>query len=51
MAEELSAPPTLLNQPAPAFEVPTSQGTPRRLTDYRGTTLLLGFFPLAFTGG
>jgi peroxiredoxin len=51
MAEELSAPPTLLNQPAPAFEVPTSLGVPRRLTDYRGSPLLLGFFPLAFTSG
>jgi peroxiredoxin len=42
---------SLLNQPAPDFEVSTSRGETSRLGDYRGRPLLLGFFPLAFTGG
>lgn len=50
-ASEGGAVVSLLNQPAPDFEVNTSKGEPSRLEDYRGTPLLLGFFPLAFTGG
>lgn len=40
-----------LNEPAPDFEVAATDGHPRRLIDFRGKPLLLGFFPMAFTGG
>jgi peroxiredoxin len=36
--------------PAPDFQVPTTNGL-RRLDSYRGRSLILAFFPLAFTGG
>ncbi len=36
---------------APAFELPGSDGRTHRLEDYRGTTVVLAWFPKAFTGG
>ena len=36
---------------APAFELPGSDGRTHRLADYRGTTVVLAWFPKAFTGG
>ncbi len=36
---------------APAFELPGSDGRIHRLEDYRGTTVVLAWFPKAFTGG
>ena len=37
--------------PAPAFTLETSAGKRATLADYRGKTLVLAFFPKAFTGG
>ena len=36
---------------APAFELPGSDDQTHRLEDYRGTTVVLAWFPKAFTGG
>ena len=36
---------------APAFSLPGSDGQTHRLEDYRGTTVVLAWFPKAFTGG
>jgi peroxiredoxin Q/BCP len=37
--------------PAPDFEVPDHTGTPRRLSEYRGKTVVLWFYPMADTPG
>lgn len=37
--------------PAPAFALPGSDGRTHRLADYRGRTVVLAWFPKAFTGG
>ncbi|TMA42264.1 MAG: redoxin domain-containing protein [Deltaproteobacteria bacterium] len=37
-------------QKAPAFSVETTSGK-KTLDDYKGQTLVLAFFPKAFTGG
>ncbi len=37
--------------PAPAFELAGSDGRTHRLADYRGTAVVLAWFPKAFTGG
>ena len=37
--------------PAPAFTLPGSDGKTHRLADYKGKTLVLAWFPKAFTGG
>ena len=36
---------------APAFELPGSDGKIHRLSDYKGKTVVLAWFPMAFTGG
>jgi thioredoxin-dependent peroxiredoxin len=36
---------------APEFELPGSDGKTHKLSDYRGTTVVLAWFPKAFTGG
>lgn len=36
---------------APEFALPGSDGKVHRLSDYRGTTVVLAWFPKAFTGG
>ena len=36
---------------APAFELRGSDGKVHRLSDYRGKTVVLAWFPMAFTGG
>lgn len=36
---------------APPFALPTSDGGTAALADYAGKTLVLAFFPKAFTGG
>ena len=37
--------------PAPPFALPGSDGKTHRLSDYRGKTVVLAWFPKAFTGG
>jgi peroxiredoxin Q/BCP len=36
---------------APAFALPGSDGKVHRLTDLKGKTVVLAWFPKAFTGG
>jgi hypothetical protein len=36
---------------APAFSLPGSDGKTHRLADYKGKTVVLAWFPKAFTGG
>ena len=36
---------------APPFSLPGSDGKTHRLSDYRGKTVVLAWFPKAFTGG
>jgi len=36
---------------APAFDLEASNGKKVSLADYQGQTLVLAFFPKAFTGG
>ena len=36
---------------APPFELPGSDGQVHRLADYAGKTVVLAWFPKAFTGG
>lgn len=37
--------------PAPPFELPGSDGNTHSLADYQGRTVVLAWFPKAFTGG
>jgi hypothetical protein len=41
---------SLVGKKAPPFSMDTTAGR-QSLDDYRGRTLVLAFFPLAFTGG
>jgi peroxiredoxin len=36
---------------APAFALPGSDGKVHKLSDYKGKTVVLAWFPKAFTGG
>ena len=36
---------------APEFKLPGSDGRPHSLSDYKGKTVVLAWFPKAFTGG
>ena len=36
---------------APAFSLPGSDGKLHKLSDYKGKTVVLAWFPKAFTGG
>jgi cytochrome oxidase Cu insertion factor (SCO1/SenC/PrrC family) len=40
-----------VGDPAPAFSLPGSDGRTHRLSDYKGKTVVLAWFPKAFTGG
>lgn len=49
-----SAPPKThlkVGDAAPDFTLPTTTGNPFKLSDHRGKTVVLAFFPAAFTGG
>jgi thioredoxin-dependent peroxiredoxin len=41
----------LVGDPAPDFQVPDHTGSTRRLSDYRGKTVVLWFYPMADTPG
>ena len=38
-------------QQAPSFSLPSSDGKPVSLSDFRGRSIVLAFFPKAFTAG
>lgn len=40
-----------VGDPAPEFALPGSDGKIHKLSDYRGKTVVLAWFPKAFTGG
>jgi peroxiredoxin Q/BCP len=40
-----------VGDPAPPFSLPGSDGKTHALADYRGKTVVLAWFPKAFTGG
>ena len=40
-----------VGDPAPAFTLPGSDGKVHKLSDYKGKTVVLAWFPKAFTGG
>jgi len=40
-----------VGDPAPEFALQGSDGRLHRLSDYRGRTVILAWFPKAFTGG
>jgi hypothetical protein len=40
-----------VGDPAPEFSLPGSDGKVHKLSDYRGKTVVLAWFPKAFTGG
>lgn len=43
--------PLAVGSMAPDFELPGSDGSTHRLSDYAGQHVVLAFFPKAFTGG
>ena len=45
------APELKAGDPAPPFELQGSDGKVHKLSDYKGTTVVLAWFPKAFTGG
>jgi thioredoxin-dependent peroxiredoxin len=40
-----------VGDPAPDFSLPGTDGKTHKLADYKGKTLVLAWFPKAFTGG
>jgi thioredoxin-dependent peroxiredoxin len=40
-----------VGDPAPDFSLPGSDGKAHSLSDYKGKTVVLAWFPKAFTGG
>jgi thioredoxin-dependent peroxiredoxin len=40
-----------VGDPAPSFALQGSDGKTHKLSDYRGKTVVLAWFPKAFTGG
>jgi cytochrome oxidase Cu insertion factor (SCO1/SenC/PrrC family) len=40
-----------VGDPAPEFKLPGSDGRTHSLADYKGKTVVLAWFPKAFTGG
>ena len=43
--------PLQVGQQAPAFSLPDQSGKIRHLSDFRGHTVVLAFYPKDFTGG
>ena len=50
-AQPPAAPTLKVGDPAPPFELQGSDGKVHRLSDYKGKTVVLAWFPKAFTGG
>jgi peroxiredoxin Q/BCP len=50
-AEAADAAALEVGQPAPAFELPGSDGKTYSLEGLRGKTVVIAWFPKAFTGG
>jgi cytochrome oxidase Cu insertion factor (SCO1/SenC/PrrC family) len=50
-AQPPAAPTLKVGDPAPAFALQGSDGKVHRLSDYKGKTVVLAWFPKAFTGG
>jgi thioredoxin-dependent peroxiredoxin len=50
-AQNPPAPELKVGDQAPDFALPGSDGKTHRLSDYRGKTVVLAWFPMAFTGG
>lgn len=46
-----AAQPLKAGDTAPAFNLPGSDGRTHSLSDYAGTSVVLAWFPMAFTGG
>ena len=46
-----AAPTLKVGDPAPPFELQGSDGKIHRLSDHKGKTVVLAWFPKAFTGG
>ena len=40
-----------VGEAAPAFELPGTDGKTHKLSDYKGKTVVIAWFPAAFTGG
>ena len=40
-----------VGEAAPAFSLPGTDGKTHKLSDYKGKTVVLAWFPAAFTGG
>jgi peroxiredoxin Q/BCP len=40
-----------VGDPAPDFSLPGTDGKTHKLSDYKGHTVVLAWFPMAFTGG
>ena len=54
LAQPAAPPKTHLKvgDPAPDFTLPSTAGQPFKLSDYKGKkTVVVAFFPMAFTGG
>ncbi len=51
-AAQMQAPVELkVGDTAPAFSLPGTDGKTHKLSDYKGKTVVLAWFPKAFTGG
>ena len=48
---QASAKDLAIGDPAPEFALSGSDGKQHRLSDYRGSAVVLAWFPKAFTGG
>ncbi len=50
-ATALASEPPAVGAPAPAFTLPSNEGKPTSLSDFKGKWVVLYFYPKDFTGG